>query len=252
MTQFPAEFADLLNNKGRAILERGPKSFRHAFHADETPFAHLTGILDRERAGRCRDILDQAMYKHLRRIEVPIPRESITEMSKSYEELLPKTMRFKTAYLNSRSSRAYLAASEIGLFSLLRSETLLRFAEIITGVKLARNPGQQVILYEAGDYAGPHNDHHPDNETIRDGYVDVHISLTNSGVSSQYLVCERGGHFSKQYSIANPCSVAVYRLPFWHYTTPLQAKRSLEKQARRWLLLASFNIKKDKPSHTEK
>jgi len=38
-----------------------------------------------------------------------------------------------------------------------------------------------------------------------------------------------------------PSSVAVYRLPFWHYTTPLLAKRGREAEARRWLLLGSFD-----------
>jgi hypothetical protein len=32
-----------------------------------------------------------------------------------------------------------------------------------------------------------------------------------------------------------------YRLPFWHYTTPLIAKRGQEARARRWLLLGSFD-----------
>jgi len=30
--------------------------------------------------------------------------------------------------------------------------------------------------------------------------------------------------------------VTAYRLPFWHYTTPLEG----QPEARRWLVLASF------------
>ena len=33
--------------------------------------------------------------------------------------------------------------------------------------------------------------------------------------------------------------ITVYRLPFWHYTTPLLVDRP---SARRWLLLATFGI----------
>jgi hypothetical protein len=32
----------------------------------------------------------------------------------------------------------------------------------------------------------------------------------------------------------------VYRLPFWHYTTPLVAKPGAEDAARRWVLLGTF------------
>jgi hypothetical protein len=32
----------------------------------------------------------------------------------------------------------------------------------------------------------------------------------------------------------------VYRLPFWHYTTPLAAKPGAEATARRWVLLGTF------------
>jgi hypothetical protein len=125
---------------------------------------------------------------------------------------------------------------------MLQSESLAVFAERVTGLNLQRDRWIQVILYEPGDYAGPHNDHHPEHVSARHGYVDVHISLTSPGVSGQYLVCEHGGHFSRQYSVALNGSVAVYRLPFWHYTTPLRAKRSMGEEARRWLLLASFEI----------
>ncbi len=34
--------------------------------------------------------------------------------------------------------------------------------------------------------------------------------------------------------------VTCYRLPFWHYTTPMVAKRGREEQARRWVLLGTF------------
>jgi hypothetical protein len=34
--------------------------------------------------------------------------------------------------------------------------------------------------------------------------------------------------------------VNVYRLPFWHFTTPLAAKPGRADDARRWLLLGTF------------
>ena len=34
--------------------------------------------------------------------------------------------------------------------------------------------------------------------------------------------------------------VTCYRLPVWHYTTPMVAKRGREGDARRWVLLGTF------------
>ena len=34
--------------------------------------------------------------------------------------------------------------------------------------------------------------------------------------------------------------LTLYRLPFWHYTTPLQAKRGQERKEARWVLLGTF------------
>ena len=42
--------------------------------------------------------------------------------------------------------------------------------------------------------------------------------------------------------VTGPSGIAVYRLPFWHYTTPLIARRGREHEARRWLLLGSFDF----------
>lgn len=242
MKRFPSEFAELLNRRGRSILSNGHSDGDHAFHKQPTPLALLTGIMDDRTAHACRELIDGTLYSHVRRVDSPIPREAMSGMKKNYQEKLPKTLRFKTAYFASRTSHAYKAASGIGLFKMMKSESLAQFAEAVTGLRLKRNPSVQAILYEPGDYAGPHNDHHPENEDLRDGYVDLHISLTNDGVAGQYLVCEESGHFSKMYSVSKNGSVAVYRLPFWHYTTPLAAKTRREKEARRWLLLASFYI----------
>jgi hypothetical protein len=240
--RLPREFADLLSPRGRSILNYGYAQARQVFRGRATPLVLLPAILDAGAASGCRRLLDRSLYDHVRRVDAPIPPETITGMRRNYAELLPKTMRFKTAYFGSRSSRAYRAASRIGLFDMMRSESLVRFAEAVTSLELKREPDVQAILYEPGDYAGPHNDHHPQCDSARHGFVDLHISLTGSGVSSQYLVCENGAHFSRMYSVARNGSVAVYLLPFWHYTTPLVAKRSARKDAHRWLLLASFDL----------
>jgi hypothetical protein len=40
-------------------------------------------------------------------------------------------------------------------------------------------------------------------------------------------------------------SIAVYQLPFWHYTTPMLARPGVD-DARRWLLLASYMVDRNK------
>ena len=90
-----------------------------------------------------------------------------------------------------------------------------------------------------GDYAGPHNDHHPQNKDARGGYIDLHLSLCSPGVAHQWLVYSRAGHFSEVVSVARAASLTAYRLPFWHYTTPLVAKRA-RPDAARWVLLGTF------------
>ena len=52
---------------------------------------------------------------------------------------------------------------------------------------------------------------------------------------------EERGFLTASRDVAGPPAIAVYRLPFWHYTTPLVARPGREGKARRWLLLGSFD-----------
>jgi len=190
-------------------------------------------------------LLDDNLYQSLQVEQCSIPPESITTMEEDYSETLPKTMHIKTAFFRKKSSRAYLAATKIGLLRMMRSKSFVEFAEVVSGFKLDPDYNVQVSCYEPGDYAGPHNDHHPEEEYMKDGFVDFHVMFTNNAVKHQYLVYEHRGHFSKIVDINVQGGISIYRLPFWHYTTPLAAKPGREADARRWLLLATFPILKD-------
>ena len=202
----------------------------------------MTGVIEDAVAKKCQRLLDAAMLDHVRPAKAPIPPETITQLKRNYEELLPKTMRFKTAYFSTRSSKSYKAADEIGLFTMMESESFFEFAQAVTGFQLHRDNAVQCILYEPGDYAGPHTDHHPENENAKTGYVDIHLMFSNNAVSSQYLVCEQGGYLSNAYDITSSGTIAAYKLPFWHYTTPLLGKARNGQNARRWLLLGTYDI----------
>lgn len=239
---FPHEFSDLLNARGRKLLADPPR-FDVFRKRRATPIVVLDDLIDPAVSRRCIRALDESFYPLVKRMHTRIPRESITKMRKNYTDKLSKTVRVKTATLNSRKSYALDAARRIGLAQMMESESFRRFAEAVVGAPLRRDHwGRQVICYEAGDYSGPHNDHHPESKVARNGFVDLHIMFSNQAVKSQWLVYEERGFLSASHEVGNGSGIAVYRLPFWHYTTPLVGKPGREAEARRWLLLGSFDF----------
>ena len=125
-------------------------------------------------------------------------------MRRDYGELLPKTSRARTIFFDSRREPGVKAAERIGLVRMMRSASFRAFAEALAGRKLASGWGLQVLRYGPGDYAGPHNDHHPENRRARQGYIDLHLSLCTPGVAHQWLVYSRAGHFSEIVPVAAP------------------------------------------------
>ncbi|HYP28496.1 MAG TPA: hypothetical protein VE262_17415 [Blastocatellia bacterium] len=245
MRKFPREFSDLLTPHGRSVLNGEEGSACSLFNGSKKYFVILEDLIEKEKADSCLRLLDEHVYPLLAPIRRAIPRESITGMKENYEEALPKTVRAKTAYLRRRSARSFRAAEKIGLLDMMRSESFVRFVESVSGLGLDHSGwGYQVLCYEHGDYAGPHNDHHPENEDYRDGFVDFHIMFTNEAVDHHWLVYQNNWHLSEIANINLQGAVSVYKLPFWHYTTPLVAKAGREHEARRWLLLGTFRIKR--------
>lgn len=241
MDRFPAELDDLLNARGRRLLRDMPR-LEALLAKRRTPIVVLDDIMDDGVARECIRLLDEAMYPCLRRMHTPIPRSALTGMTKNYSDQLPKTVRVKTAILNSSRSKAVEAARQCGLASLMGSKSILNVAQRATTPPLRSDFwGTQVICYEAGDYSGPHNDHHPERDEIRNGFLDLHVMFSNDGVAAQSLVYEEKGFLSSVRDVTSRAAIAVYRLPFWHYTTPLVARAGRESDARRWLLLGSFD-----------
>jgi hypothetical protein len=239
LRQFPAEFESLLSAKGRRLLA-GRSDLTGALADPRRRFLAVDGLLDSRQVEGARRLLDKALLPHLSRIDRPIPPEATWEMRQNYAELLPKTMRVATATFERRRGRAWRAAQETGLAAMLGSESFRRFGEVIAGQALAKPWGMQALCYGPGDYAGPHNDHQPENPKAKQGYVDIHLSLPSADVAQQFLVYAVSGHFTRIEMVAKPGRVTAYRLPLWHYTTPLMAKRGREASARRWVLLGTF------------
>lgn len=231
----PVEFEDLLSRTGRRVLA-GTHPLCGALADPRTRFLATEDLLDRPKAARLRKLLEAGLSEALEPLARPIPPESIWEMRRDYGELLPKTSRARTIFFESRREAGVKVAERIGLVRLLRSESYRAFAAALAGRKLAAGWGLQVLRYGPGDYAGPHNDHHPENKRAARGYIDLHVSLCSPGVAHQWLVYSRAGHFSEIASVAAPATITAYRLPFWHYTTPLVGSAD----AARWVLLGTF------------
>ena len=206
------------------------------------PLALFRLPLAKSDTARLTSLLTRDVYPYMRRLMYPIPASAISEMTKNYSEKLPKTMRLRTAFLSTPRGKSFQAARSLGVVDLLKSEAVRRLAERIAGKRLNGDPGIQIICYEAGDYSGPHNDHHPEEPHLRDGYIDVHYMLPEADVRSQLLVYEsKDGVLNRVEEVGRQPGLAVYQLPFWHYTTPLEVRRN-SPVAKRWLLLASFEI----------
>ncbi|MBS0220272.1 MAG: hypothetical protein JSR91_05975 [Proteobacteria bacterium] len=231
----PGEFEDLLTRAGRKVLA-GTHPLCGALADPRTRFLAADDLLDRAKAARLRNALEEHLSDTLEPLAKPIPPESIWDMRRDYAEQLPKTSRARTIFFDSRRERGVKMAERIGLARLMHSESFRAFAQALAGRRLASGWGLQVLRYGPGDYAGPHNDHHPENKRAERGYVDLHLSLCAPGVAHQWLVYSRAGHFSEIVSVASPATVTAYRLPFWHYTTPLAGK----PKAARWVLLGTF------------
>ena len=231
----PAEFEDLLSCAGKRVLA-GTHPLCGALADPRCRFLAADDLLDRARAGRVRRVLEEVLAPTLEPLDKPVLPETIWEMRRDYGELLPKTTRARTVFFDSRREPGVKRAERIGLARMMRSPSFRAFAEALAGRKLRPGWGLQVLRYGPGDYAGPHNDHHPENADARRGYIDLHLSLCTPGVAHQWLVYARGGHFSEIVSVAAPATVTAYRLPFWHYTTPLVGG----PKAARWVLLGTF------------
>jgi hypothetical protein len=240
MNRFPAEFADLLSRKGRRILEGRDAETRDALLDPQRFFVSIRGAIDAGKARAAHALLDRRMRAALSPLAAAIPDGSIWNQTRNYQERLPKTARVRTAFLERRAGRAWKTAEAIGLIAMMRSQSYRAFAAAIAGKPLAEEFGQQVLCYGAGDYAGPHTDHHPEDAAARSGYVDFHISFGSEAVAHQYLVYARDGHFTEMVDVNRPGGITVYRLPFWHYTTPLLPRPGREDAARRWVVLGTF------------
>jgi hypothetical protein len=239
MDRFPAEITNLLTVRGRRAL--AGDRLAAALAAEHV--VYVAGAIDRDAALALHALLERRMRPLLVSLERPIPPESIANQTRNHQERLVKVARQATAYLERRDSRAFRMAERIGLVALLRSASLRALAERLAGRALDPRSGQQVLRYGAGDYVGPHTDHYPEDPRAASGYIDVHLSFAHHAVRHHALVWAVDGHFTRMADVSRPGGIAIYRLPLWHYTTPLVARRGAAATASRWVALATYRYK---------
>ena len=238
MKSFPIEFSELVNKRRYTQARSSARLLR----GDKLRVIWFPLLMDHPLVNASIHLLNRNLGAFLKPWDVPICPSTITAMKVNFSELLPKTVRNQTVILNNSRSPAYAAARRIGLTRMLGSESLHKFAEEISGFSLDHDPGFQVIQYRTGDYIGPHNDHHPEDANLREGYVDLQITLTNEAVERQLFMYEDNGYLNQTVNVGIRSGVSISILPFWHQVSPLEAKPGMEQRAQRWVLLVSWEI----------
>lgn len=232
MDRFPEDFAELLTPRGRALADGRDAA---CGSLQREPFFTALDLLDAKASAAIPALLSRVFDAHLVELNRMLP--AAKNSTASHLEVLPKTVRLLTTPMDGGTeSPVYVAAEECGLVAMLNSKSYVELVEALCGHPVSGPITMQALCYRPGDYAGPHTDNHPEHAEVKDGYTDVHLTFCTPGVEQQLLVYEHQGHFSKQVSLTGTGTVTAYRLPFWHYTTPMVGS----PEARRWLLLCTF------------
>lgn len=228
--RFPDEFEALLSAAGRRVLHG--KDAKAKGVLSHGPFYTATDLVHSRWVHDGAAVLNKAFGELMTAFEreLPNPFSSVA----TGMELLPKVCRMLTSPM---TPEALERAKDCGLYGLMKSESYHAFATVLAGRAVRGPDHMQVLAYRPGDYAGPHTDNHPHDASVRHGYLDLHLTFCTRGVTQQLLVYQKDHHLTEVSNLAVSGAVTAYRLPFWHYTTPLQVKFP---SARRWLVLGTF------------
>src|SRR5262245_29860822 len=126
MKKFPPEFEDILSREGRRVLA-GTSALCGALADPQRRFIAASDLVMPASAWAAAVLLNRTLHDSLSPIDRPIPPEAMWDMTANYAELLPKTARVRTAYLDRPRGRAYRAAESAGLIAMLRSESFHAF-----------------------------------------------------------------------------------------------------------------------------
>jgi hypothetical protein len=223
--RFPTEFEALLSPLGRRILAGKVPKLKGAL--GRTGILAIPELIDARIAKAAPALLEKAFGDVMPVMSKTVP---------PHDVLLRKTARAR-ATSNDPTGPAAVRGLECGLIECLRSESYKRFAELLAGEKLWGPHTMQVLCNRRGDYAGPHTDAYPEDRWAQHGYFDFHLTFCNAAVKRQLIVYEVKGQLTEVREIATMGGLTAYRLPLWHYTTPLEVKND---SAKRWIVMNGF------------
>ncbi len=225
MRRFPDEFEALLSPLGRRILAGKVPKLKGALGREG--ILAVPGLIDARWAKAAPALLEAAFDDVMVALEKKLP---------SHDQPLSKSARSRCTSSDPLGPAA-TRGIECNLIACLRSESFRRFAELLAGQRLWGPQQMQVLCNRQGDYAGPHTDAYPEDRWARHGYFDFHLTFCTPAVKRQLIVYEHRGQLTQVLDVATAGGLTAYRLPLWHYTTPLEAK---DDTAKRWIVMNGF------------
>jgi hypothetical protein len=194
-------------------------------------------------ARRLTALLDSVVFPCMDRIERDLPASALPSDASRDDPAFERSLSASTGSLTDSRSPVQPIAEQTGLVELIRSPTVRQVAQRLSGYALGRELSVGVFCYSGGDHLGPHADRRAvGSRPIDPGVVGLNLCFPNDGVASQTLVWEQDGTLDQAVALDGRPAVFMLRLPFWHYVTPLLAKPGRERDARRWVLTASYEI----------
>ncbi|MCG8417043.1 MAG: hypothetical protein MJE77_03745 [Proteobacteria bacterium] len=239
---FPSELADVLNAKGKAILNGRARK-----PVDQPSVVFWGEVVDRRKTDKLIKILDEKFYAVLSARPtdndiIPIPRDY---RGFALDGVAPYSCRVRCGYVNKTDDpEVYELADKYGINTFMNSQSLLQFASKVTGYELAHGSDGaygQLSCYQKGDYVGLHSDWYGTAKSTH-YFVDLQIHLPNRYTESHLFIYQRGEHLNGCVDFGATPSLSVCRFPFWHMTTPLRSRPRHDAKARRWLLMTALEI----------
>lgn len=269
--KMPTQFADLLQPKYRFLCDEvikgvGPQrqaaTYQLAFvpGQNETPFVQIADAIDPVQATKLAQFFSKELGGLFPRIDRPIKgyihgedfHGDMGQFTRSMfcDAYTRGGLRSPGGHIPKQDLESIIAALiKLDLMPLVTSESLWHFSRNITGYDLQPRERSwfQMSEYEHGDYFAAHNDliveETPVNGKLVDHiqyFADLHMTFLTPHNIFQGFMYQNGRHFNGFFNAATNGSITMYRLPFWHQVTPMQADEKQRAKARRWLIMTGF------------
>jgi hypothetical protein len=245
--RIPLEFADILSERAKPFLHKKNKPM----NGDVGGYRKMDGAIHPSFCKEIMLILESEMKPHLHKIDMRLPTDAKSMYNFKYKTgTSPLGWQSSSAYLNYSDpesySKVYLGVQQAvydtfyatGIPSLFHSDSwnewMCNFLGEDESAFADRSRAIQVSRYVEGDNIGLHNDYYG-NRKQADWFIDAHISFCHE-VAHQYMLFGVDS-LSNSTCVSKMGSIGLYKLPLWHFVTPMVAKRGKSSEAYRWLII---------------